>query len=656
MPEQYYRDALAQAKREYRSCIARGQYPYLPVLDEIIPAQRISMGIDLGIIQIPAEYLVGTLTAGRTSAFARNFMPLMEAKSEFATKWERLCQAHIKEGIRDPIKVYEYMNRFYVQEGNKRVSVLKFFDAVEIRAQVIRILPEKNDSKESKIYYEFIDFYKYSKINFIEFSKPGSYAELQRYVGKAPEEPWTDDERNALKTTYFYFRQAYNANGGKRLRSTVGDAMLAYIKVYGYQALRRMHAGEMKKSVAKVWEEITLQQEEKPIDLKLDPSAESKTPVKTVVTKAASKAATNILDKVVGPKALKVAFLYDKTPQTSGWTYGHDLGRTHVERVFGSQIETRAYTDVMSKGVEEVLNAAIADGAKVIFTTSPPMLPASLRVAVEHPEVTILNCSLNKSHRYIRTYYARMYEAKFIIGAIAGAMAGDCDVGYIADYPIFGMIASINAFARGVEMVNPAAKVYLEWSSVDDTAAATKRLTDRGIVLISSQDMARVEEADKKTTFGLSLVTEEGQVNIAMPVWHWGIYYEGILRSILNKTFQSEEDVTDKALNYYWGMSAGVVEVLTSHTNLPVGVKKLVDILGSSIRAGLCHPFSEPLIAQDGSTVHCDEGHVLSLEQIINMDWLADNVVGDIPEYQALTPEGKATVDMVGIEKVKKNI
>lgn len=43
----------------------------------------------------------------------------------------------------------------------------------------------------------------------------------------------------------------------------------------------------------------------------------------------------------------------------------------------------------------------------------------------------------------IRTYYGRIYEAKFITGAIAGAMAGDDRIGYIASYPIFGVPASI---------------------------------------------------------------------------------------------------------------------------------------------------------------------------------------------------------------------
>ena len=38
-------------------------------------------------------------------------------------KWSDLYDSYKQEGIRDAIKVYEYMNRYYVQEGNKRVSV-----------------------------------------------------------------------------------------------------------------------------------------------------------------------------------------------------------------------------------------------------------------------------------------------------------------------------------------------------------------------------------------------------------------------------------------------------------------------------------------------------------------------------------------------------
>jgi hypothetical protein len=42
----------------------------------------------------------------------------------------------------------------------------------------------------------------------------------------------------------------------------------------------------------------------------------------------------------------------------------------------------------------------------------------------------------------------------------------------------------------------------------------------------------------------------------------------------------------------------------------------------------------------------------LSMEQIIAMDWLADNISGSIPDYQDLNEIGKATVDMVGIDRL----
>jgi hypothetical protein len=109
--------------------MTHGRFPYLPVLDEILTEQDIQSEVPLGLVNIPLDYVVGTATKGRTNAFAANFMPLLETKTEFANKWSALADAQINEGIRDPIICYEFMNRFYVVEGNKRVSVLKYFKA-----------------------------------------------------------------------------------------------------------------------------------------------------------------------------------------------------------------------------------------------------------------------------------------------------------------------------------------------------------------------------------------------------------------------------------------------------------------------------------------------------------------------------------------------
>lgn len=77
------------------------------------------------------------------------------------------------------------------------------------------------------------------------------------------------------------------------------------------------------------------------------------------------------------------------------------------------------------------------------------MVNQSVRSAILHPEVKIYNCSVNMSYSSICTYYARMYEAKFLMGAIAAAVSREDKLGYIADQPTYGILADINAFAMG---------------------------------------------------------------------------------------------------------------------------------------------------------------------------------------------------------------
>ena len=140
MHNEHFAKEYKAGQRDYQIKMLLGQKPTLPVLDDILPASDIMKYEPLGLVQIPIDQIVGTRYEGRSHAFASNFMPILPPKSEFALKWAYLSKAHEEEGIRDPIKVYEYMNRYYVEEGNKRVSVLKFFGAVSIPAQVTRIL------------------------------------------------------------------------------------------------------------------------------------------------------------------------------------------------------------------------------------------------------------------------------------------------------------------------------------------------------------------------------------------------------------------------------------------------------------------------------------------------------------------------------------
>ncbi len=634
MSELEYLEAQKLGKKEQKNCIAHGRFPYLPVLDEILDDQDIQTEQKLGLVNIPLDHVVGTSTRGRTYAFAANFMPILESKSEFAFKWANLADAQINEGIRDPIICYEFMNRFYVVEGNKRVSVLKYFKADSILAIVTRKIPKLTDDYEIKLYYEFMKFNEITGINTIEFTRLGKAEQLLEHMGKT--ENWDEMTRENFNSVLFRFTKAYKARGGDKLPITTGDALVAFMNVFGYEKMLEMSVEDYSTNIVKCWNEFVMLTEKHRVDLVMNPeNVQSKKNLLSYFIPSTSKKFT-------------VAFLYPKTPEESDWIYAHDLGRSYLEETFPDQIRTICVESVKEENIEETLNSVIADGANIIFGVAPQMMNPSLKVAVEHPDVKILNCSLNTPHKYIRTYYARMYEAKFLSGMVAGAMTENDKIAYVADYPIYGMIANINAFALGAACVNPRAKVYLEWSTKKDYNL-DKFLTENDIHYVSNQDMITPQSASRQ--FGLYRYENGEATNLVMPLWNWGIFYEKMIQSILAGAYQSKETGESKALNYWWGMSAGVIDLICSK-HVPKGVNRLIEHMKYDICHGDIVPFYGEIYAQDG-TMQNKANIGMEPEDIMRMDWLVENVIGDIPALEELVEGAKSIVELKGVEESK---
>ena len=379
-----YAAAQKQGRKGYQSALTRGQYPYLPVLDDILSYTEVAQTVSLGLMDIPLARVVGTKTAGRTNAFANNFMPLLPEKSEFGAKWASLYDHQINEGIRDPIVVYEFMNRFYVQEGNKRVSVMKFLGAYSIAANVTRLVPRRTDEKENRLYYEFLEFYQVSRNYDIWFTREGSYRKLLKLMGKKTGEVWTDEERKAFSSVYDRFSSALKTAHGEKPVISVSDVFLVYVEIYGYEQAAKETEHEMHRALQKMWEEVRLAEKGSQIALVQNPESE-----KSSLLNRLLPAGTAL------PETFKAAFVYSKTPQTSGWTYAHELGRLHLEQAFAGKVETMAFENANTEAeVENAIELAVAAGCNLIFTIAIQMVNPSVRAAIRHPKVRIFNCSV----------------------------------------------------------------------------------------------------------------------------------------------------------------------------------------------------------------------------------------------------------------------
>ena len=596
-----YQAALKQGLREQKECIARGQSPYPPILDELLEGVSIKSTKLVGTAEIPVERFVGMKSAGRTAAFSPSFLPLLPEDTEFHAKWTRLCADHLSDvGIRDPLISYEYLGNFYVQEGNKRLSVLKFNGSPRINTTFYRVLPELTDEPRVQAYYEFLDFYQHSGLYDVLFTQPGDYGKLTALMGFAPDQDWTEEDRRRFRSGFHYFKKVFFDLGGETLPMSPEEALLVWLQVHEYAELSTLRAPALKKSLSDMWDNFV----------------STADPAPMVRTEAPPTEAKPSLFNLLKLNHIHVAFVHQRTVETSAWTAAHDLGRQHLEQALGQAVTVRSYFGANSpEEAEALLEQAVAERADVIFTTTPQLIGASLKASVRHPNVRFLNCSVHMPYSTVHTYYCRIYEAKFITGAIAGAIADSNRIGYVGSYPIYGVPASINAFALGARMTNPRAIVELKWSCLPGNPA--QEFIEQGIYVVSNRDTPVGQRGHM--AYGTYEMDSTGMRKpLGSPVWLWGKFYENVIRSILSETWSTR---TSAAVNDWWGLSSGVID-----------------------------PFRSRIVTQDGRVIN-EGSRTLSADEILHMDWLCDNVVGRIPSYDELLPISQPTVRMLGIHR-----
>lgn len=650
--QQDYERARKAGERTYRRAILKGRYPYLPALNSMVQNIDHLAERDLGVKEIPMDMIVGTRTVGRQNAFASDFMPLMEPASEFANKWSTLYDSACEEGIRDPIKVYEYMNRFYVEEGNKRVSVSKYIGYVSIPGNVIRILPPRTEEPISKLYYEYIDFYNVTGLFQITFSKAGSYRKLADHFDLDLNTAWPEELVESLTASFTVFSKCYEAVSGRKLSITTGDAFLLYLEVFGMDSLLNESEKTIERKILKLWNEYITRTREDSIELIRDPGE---------VGKGSSMVTLMNLNSAYTGKPIRAAFLFDRKEEDSSWVYGHELGANELVEKFDGAVEAIKFENCgTDRNLEAAFEACSTDEEDIVFATSPAMMEACLKAAIKYPKMRIMNCSINLSLNAVPTYYARMYEAKFLMGCLAASMSENHLIGYRADYPIFGGIANINAFAMGAALFDPYAKVHLVWASKKGSEWE-KELLDAGCRIISGIDLIKPKDPTRK--YGLYRILDAGTKradgtireaqeveNLAAPVYQWGSYYEQILRKLIDGSLDARKaESKGKAVNYWWGISSGVVDVILSK-DLPYSSRKAVNALRRLVVSNAANPFEGEIHTQTGILKGADSP-ALTDKEIITMDWLCDNVVGEIPDTWELDDSIKKTVKVSGVKE-----
>jgi basic membrane protein A len=328
---------------------------------------------------------------------------------------------------------------------------------------------------------------------------------------------------------------------------------------------------------------------------------------------------------------LKVGFVYIGAINDEGYTQAHDKGRLAVEAL---GIKT-AYIENVAENAdcEKAIRDLIDQGCTVIYTNSFGFMDWTIKVAADNPSVYFGHCSGYKRAANVSTYFGKIYQARYLSGIAAGLKTTVNRIGYVAAMPIPEVIRGINAFTLGVQSVNPDATVEVIWTntwydpSVEKQAAL--ELLNKGCdVIAQHQDttapqIAAQERGAFAVGYNVATASAAPRAYLTAPLFHWEVFYVDDVKSIQAGTWKSRA--------YWEGFSNGTVSLDTlTGNNAPEAAEKVAEAQ-AKIAAGTFDPFTGPLMDQSG-TVKVPAGVTMTDDEIWNMSWFVQGVIGTIPQ------------------------
>jgi simple sugar transport system substrate-binding protein len=314
---------------------------------------------------------------------------------------------------------------------------------------------------------------------------------------------------------------------------------------------------------------------------------------------AASSAMAAGMDKV------KACFIYVGPVGDFGWSYQHDQGRQYAEKTLGSDKVETAFLESVPEGAdaERAIANFARQGCNIIFTTSFGYMDATNKVAAQFPDVKFEHATgYKREHPNVATYDSKFFQGRYVIGQIAAKMSKTGSAGYIGSFPIPEVVQGINSFMLGAQSINPDFKLKIVWVNTwfdpGKEPDAAKALLDQGVDILTqhTDSTAPMQVAAERgaMAFGQAsdMIAFGPNTQLTSIIDDWGPYYAERIKAVLDGTW------TQTAT--WAGMAEGHV-VMAPYTNMPDDVKAMAEAMQAKITSGEFHPFTGPIMKQDGS-------------------------------------------------------
>jgi len=337
-----------------------------------------------------------------------------------------------------------------------------------------------------------------------------------------------------------------------------------------------------------------------------------------------------------GSNPLKVGFITTGSINDFGFNYSHEQGRLYLQSALPNQVETSIVENIPENAeVERVMEKMVAQGTRLIFSTSYGFFDPALRVVARHPNVTILQCGRESPNpiKNFATYNARAYEAMYVAGIVAGKVTKTNNMGFIGAHPVPVILQEINAFTLGARSVNPNVKVHVVWTNSwcdpPSEAEAAKGLIEQGADVLAMHLDSPIVVAQTAEKHGVYCVGYHTDLHKYAPKgfltgaqWNWGPLYVSIVKSIQNHSWIAADKI--------YGLDADCVKAAPFGPAVPKNVKAQARAVQEKIAKHQFAIFQGPLNDREGK-LRLAAGKTEDLSFINRMDFFVPGVEGVLP-------------------------
>ena len=285
---------------------------------------------------------------------------------------------------------------------------------------------------------------------------------------------------------------------------------------------------------------------------------------------------------------LKIGVIHIGDPADgSGYSYTHDLGIQGMQKNLGLSddqiVRQLNISDSDTTAIRNAIEDCIAQGCNVIFGTSYGYMDTMEALANEHPDVIFSHGTGYKSNgSNLNNYFGRIYQARYLAGIAAGLKTKTNKIGYVSAYgtELAETCSGINAFALGVQSVNPDAVVYVKelksWFDPANETAYAEALINMGCDVISQHcDTANPQiAAEKAGVFGCGynsdMTKDAPKAHLTATIWHWDVYYTAAVQAVIDGKWVEFG-------NYYKGVKEGLCDVSPLSANCVPGTQEKID-------------------------------------------------------------------------------